>query len=456
MTWSIQIDIPQQDYKGGDTVSGFVSLMSQHVGGQDVDVGSITIELTGRSTTKSWHRRTRSIQFLSFKENLLDGPKRVHASYGQCETTGSNIWPFSFTLPRTCSASAYIRRSRPPLLPFNFDPNQPLPASFADADIQGACSIVYALQAKLEPPLEDGRDVNRGCTEEVYISVYRPRSIEQPMFEFDSQCATFKYRSSLFSPKEEREHTHRSLTIKERLESKLPSCKRSPKAVFTIRVETPSDAILGQQLPILLHVEYDLNASTAQIPIFYLKGVSIHIREETSIWWLKSWNQEILLQKKAFEIQRPRVDRSLDLSSVIDTTIDHDLTPTFESFNVARAYSLKVSVRLECAGKEQLVFGGYKPLTLHTRAYDSQTAAHHVPELGIDEEDIGPPPPYHMATQEAVPAYSTRAAHAGGRGQGRTMQNEAAVSEAAESLTFVLSRSAALTASTGPIFFMSF
>ena len=453
MSWSLQIDIPQQKYKGGDTVSGVVRLVSQHIGGQDVDIGSITIELSGKSTvSRSWHRRPTSVQFLSVKESLLDGPKRVFASYGESETIGWNIWPFSLTLPLHCGASPNDTLSRPPLVPLISDDNLPLPASFEDANVQGTCSIVYELQARLLPPLplKDGVSGNKDCTEKVYISVHRPRSIEDPMFMFYSKSVTFKHRSLLLEPREQRKRTDRSATIKEKLRLKLPSTKQPPKAVFTIRVQTPSDAILGQQLPLMLHVEYNENASTALLPVFYLKEVSIHLREETSIWWLKSYNQEIVLQKKSFSIQRPRVNGPLDLRRVMDTIIDHDLTPTFETFNLARSYSLKASVRLECAGKERLVVGDYKPLTIHTREYDSQTIGHHEAAPVINEEETGPPPPYHVAAQEAVPEYSARAAHAGNRERIDARNSRPGFSYASECIDLALSG-----AVTGGIFFMS-
>ena len=457
MSWSLQIDIPQRKYKGGDTVSGSVRLVSQDTRGQNVDVESITIAFTGRSiTSKSWHRTPNSIEILSFKENLFDGPKRLFAPYFLRDTAGSNVWPFSFTLPRTCSHYPEETLSRPPLPPFDSYPFQSLPASFADANVQGTCSIMYELQARLVSPLKDGCHINKGCTEEVYISVYKPRSIQQPMFNYSSESATFKHRSLLLLPKDERERPHRHPTIKEKLSLKTPLTKHLPKAVFTIRAETPSDAILGHKMPLMLHVDYDINASTAIIPVFYLKGVTIHLREETYIWWSKSWTQETMLQKKSFDIQRPRIAPHLDLSKMMDTTIPHDQTPTFETFNVARTYSLKVSVRLECAGKEQLVFGDYQHLTLHARECDSETTTQRERAPVVNEEAIDPPPPYRMATQETVPEYSTRAASTGNRGRSRAAgQNRAVASDAAEPFSLFISGSRATGTSAGGIFFMS-
>ena len=417
MSWSLQVDLPQSKYKAGDIVSGYVRLASQHTKGQEVDVGSIAVEFTGRSTTaKHWPRIPHSIRLFSFKKTLFIGPKRLYAPYGQAENIDQTEWHFSFTLPLNCSLlhGDFFASSQS----FNSDPNQPLPISFVDDNGQGgSCSIVYELQATLLSPLKDGYYTTEGCTKKVELSLYRPRRIEQPNFTFNDKCATFTYRSLLLLPRGERESAHRPLTIKEKLKLKSPSTEHLPKAVFTIRVQTPSAAVIGKPLPLVLHVEYDVDSSDVPQPIFHLKGVSIHLCEETSIWGLKRvgelesnrWTQEITLQEKFFQIRRPRVEQHLDLRAVMDTTIRHDVTPTFKNFSIARSYSLKVFVRLECAGKEHLVFGDYKRCTLFAEEFDSQTAAYDEPAPISNDEETDPPPPYEFVTREVVPEYSNQA-----------------------------------------------
>lgn len=420
MSWSLQIDLPKTKYRAGDTVSGCAYLVSEYAKVQEVDVGSITIEFTGRSTTeKHWPRIPDSIKLFSFKKTLFTGPKRFHASYSQTQYTDRNSWPFSFTLSLDCSASRRDSIASSPY--FNSDPNQPLPISFVDDSLHGgaSCSVMYELQAKLMSPSKDGHYTIEGCTKKIEISVYRPRSIEQPNFNFNTKSATFTYRSLILLPRGERELAHRPLTIKEKLKLKPPSTEHLPKAVFEIRLQTPSAAVIGQPLPLMLHVDYDLDASTVPPPIFHLKRVDIHLCEETSIWGLRRvgghesirWFKEITLHKKEFETRRPQVGEHFDLRKVMDTVVDHDLTPSFKTFNIARTYSLKVFVRLECVGKEHFVFGDYKRCTLLAEEYDAQTVAYNEPAPVMDDEDHDPPPPYHLVTQEAVPEYSTQAHH---------------------------------------------
>ena len=415
MSWSLQIEVPQLRYKAGDTVSGSVCLVSSgHAKGQEVDVGSVSIELSGSTTTKHWPRIPYSIRLFFFEMILFTGPRRLFAApCTQTQNTDRNSWPFSFILPLDCSASQ--RDSLASSSCFNSDPNQPLPISFADENVQGgSCSIVYELQATLKPPTKNGYYTGEGCTKNVEISVYKPRNIQQPIPSYNTKRAAFIHRSLILLPREERELAHRPLTIKEKLKLKSPSTEHLPKAVFEIRVQTPSAAIIGHPLPLMLHVDYNLEASTVPPPNFHLRRVTIYLCEETSSWGLNRagghdsarWTKEIPLQEKEFETRRPRVEEHLDLRKVMDTKIHHDLTPTFKTFNITRTYSLKVYVRLECAGKEHLVFGDYKRCSLLAEEYDAQTAGYNEPAPVMDDEDDDPPPPYDFVTQEAVPEYS--------------------------------------------------
>ena len=178
MSWSLQIDIPQTKYKAGDTVSGSVHLISQSSQGQEVDVGSITVDFTGRSTTaKHWPRLPDSVRLFSFKKTLFNGPKRLYAPYTQSELSDRNQWPFSFSLPLNCSSYSSESVARPSY--FNDDPSQPLPVSFANDNVQSgsSCSIVYEVHATLRSPLKDGYYTNDGCTDKVHILLYSPRRI---------------------------------------------------------------------------------------------------------------------------------------------------------------------------------------------------------------------------------------------------------------------------------------
>ena len=415
MSCALAIDIPQSKYRAGDDVAGTVRLVGQHTVRQEVDVGSISIEFNGKSTTmKNWPRIPRTIRLFSFKKTLLIGPKRLHVPSGSSQHTDRNEWTFSFILPFTCDLTEGSSISSSSF--FNTDPNQPLPTTFKHDSVQGgSCSIVYELIATLLSPIRDGYYTNDACTTKMEVQLDRARSIEQPIYNFNTKSAAFTHRSLLLLPREERELARRPLTIKEKLKLKTPSTEHLPKAVFTIRVQTPSAAVVGQPLPLLIHIDYDANASTVSPPLFHVKGVSIHLCQETYIADLKSdgeteavrWTQEIILHETRFEAKRPRLEERLDLRNVMDTAIPHHVTPSFKTFNIARTYSLKVYVRLESAGKEHAVYGDYKRCTLLAGEYDPPTTVDNIESGPMTEaEENDPPPAYDIVAQEAVPKYS--------------------------------------------------
>ena len=415
MSWSLQVDVPESKYRPGDTVAGSVRLVNQKFDGQELDVGSISIEFTGESTArKNWPRIPHTIRLFSFNKTLLGGPKRLRLASNHTENTTTNEWSFSFTIPSKCNIIE--RHSISSSSFFNTDPDQPLPTTFKDDSVQGgSCSIVYALQATLLSPVRDGYYTNEACTKKLEILVDRARSIARPVYSFNTKTATFTHRSLLLLPREERELARRPLTLKEKLKLKPPSIEHLPKAVFAIRVQTPSAVVIGQPLPLMIHVDYDSSASTVPPPVFHVTSVSLHLCEETYIAGLKRagetesvrWTQEIALHEKRFDIKRWRVEEHLDVRTVMDTAIPHHVTPTFKTFNIARTYSLKAYVRLECSGKEHSVYGDYKPCTLFAGEYDPRTTMDGVEPAPMTEtEEIDPPPPYDAVTREAAPEYS--------------------------------------------------
>ena len=415
MSCTLAIDVPRSKHRAGDTVTGTVRLVSEHTLREEVDVGSLSIEFTGKSTTmKNWPRIPRTIRLFSSKKTLLIGPKRLHVPSGPSENTDNNEWTFNFILPFTCD---FIERSSISSSSFfNTDPNQPLPTTFKHDSVQGgSCSIVYELTATLLSPIRDGYYTNDARTTKMEVQLDRARSIEQPVYNFNIKSAAFTHRSLLLLPREERELARRPLTIKEKLKLKTPSTEHLPKAVFTIRVQTPSAAVVGQPLPLIIHIDYDAKASTVPPPLFHVKGVSIHLCEETYIADLKGdgeseavrWTQEITLHETRFEAKRPRIEERLDLRYVMDTAIPHHVTPTFKTFNIARTYSLKVYVRLASPGKEYAVYGDYKRCTLLAGEYDPRATVDNLEPWPMTEaEENDPPPAYDVVAREAVPKYS--------------------------------------------------
>ena len=140
------------------------------------------------------------------------------------------------------------------------------------------------------------------------------------------------------------------------------------------------------------------------------------------------WTQELTFYEKVFQAKMPRIEGDVDLRKVMDTVIPRHVTPTFNTFNIARKYSLKIYVRLQSPGKEHAVYGDYKPCTLFAGDYDPPTTMNNVEPASMTEvEENDPPPSYDVVAREAVPEYS-QVYRSGNFGSGHAGHDEAAPS----------------------------
>ena len=214
MFWSLEINVPRSTYRPGDTVTGAVHLASQSARDLELDVGSIVIEFTGKTTaTKPWPSIPHTIRLFSSKKTLLSGPKKLHLTNRLTRNTNEIELNFSFTIPSSCDVVERSSISSSSF--FNTEPKQPLPPTFKDDSVQGgSCSIVYQLQATLLSLVKDGYYTNQGCSKKVEISVYRCRSIDQPVYSLNSKTAAFTYRSLLLLHREESQLARRPPTMK--------------------------------------------------------------------------------------------------------------------------------------------------------------------------------------------------------------------------------------------------
>ena len=78
MSWSLQLDVHQSEYRPGDIVTETVRLVSENTIGQDVYVASIMVEIAGISiTAKNRPHVPYTIVLFSFNKTLVNGPRRL-------------------------------------------------------------------------------------------------------------------------------------------------------------------------------------------------------------------------------------------------------------------------------------------------------------------------------------------------------------------------------------------
>ncbi len=394
-------------YKAGALVSGYLSLVSEQPEGQTLNIGSISITFSGRTTTTKLcdlqsHRR--SLQLFSFNNQVYDGPGKWYAPYRSLYGDSRPLWSFSFTFPTDCEHSQTENFEGTPF--FDSDRSQPLPPSFTDYDLLDKASVVYELSVELLAAGFSGYIMEGSFVQKQVLNLYTQRNVREPSVQYVSNSKTIIRQGLELLPPAEREFHKRPMTIAQKLGLKPMSVERYPKAAFEATILMPSVAIVDQPLPLMLHIDHNPNHSTAASPpVIHLKQVQVWLRAETSFCGMthktmkletakdcaqNSWTVLSVIARKDFEKASPGVEH-LDLRKVVDLRLDPSLIPTFRTFNIARTYSLNVGARIECAGKDFHIWSpGYVKCTL--------LAGDFSPPNTVEGEVLTdhPPPPYEQ------------------------------------------------------------
>lgn len=427
----LQIHVPKTTYRAGEAVSGSVFIYSKDGQGRDVDIESLSITFTGRSSpTRYWPRVPNSIQLFAQKKILLNRPTSLHIPSIGCEDQYS--WPFNFRFPVDCSAAQNDSPYTSPLSPFNPDCNQPLPPSFTavsdDNDPREAISIVYELQATLLLSSTTGYHSNNSI-QRLELNLYAPRNKEQPGLECTNRVQRLTCQTLDLLPEEQRETVKQPLRLRERLGLRSAPTNHLPKAVFDVKLQALSSAIIGEALPIFLHIEYDLESSTIQTPpTVHLRKVAVWLREDTSMLVpnvfaaagekeLARWFKASRIAARDFDKESTLVNGVLDIRNIMDLRLKDDLIPTLKTFNIARSYDTKTNVVLECAGKTFFIYGSYNPCTLLAKQFDPDVPQYVQPPAStvVFNEIDDPPPPYEAVEQPPLPPQSSNASQTGRR-----------------------------------------
>ncbi len=404
-------------YRAGYLVSGNVCLSSRQSGGQNLNVGSISITFSGRTTTSKHVRdvqsHRRSLELFSYSNQIYSGPGQLYAPCRSHHGGASPCFPFNFTFPTECEFSQAENFEGAPF--FNADRTQPLPPSFTDIDTQDKASVVYELSVELLAPPFKGYYMEGSFVQKLELDLCTQRNVREPTVQYTSRSKSFIHQSLELFPAAEREIHKRPITIGQKLGLKQASTNHYPKAAFQTTILIPSVAIIDQPLPLRLHVDHDPEQSAAATPpIIHLKQVQVWLRAETAICDMThkalkldltkgceqtGWTIISLLAQKSFHKVVPRVEH-LDLRKVMDLNLDPSLVPTFKSFNVARTYSLRAGVRIECAGKD-FHLGGFDFVRCTLLAKDFSPSlpdyTMRPPSIVQGEESIDDaPPPYEQ------------------------------------------------------------
>ena len=416
----LHLDQPNH-FKAGDTVSGSVNLISERIEGQYVDVGSLSITFSGRCTTSRPVREAacrRTLRIFSQKQLLLTGPTKIHAQSRSSQSGTRRSFPFRFTFPLDCNGSDTQDLETGPF--FNSNPSQILPASFSDESYVEKASVTYELRCELLAPDRKGYYMQGGCLGHLNLNVYSPRTVQDPQIQFTPYARSFTHQSlDLLSPAERKYH-ERPLTIGQKLGFKPSSIERLPKATFTATIFLPLVAVVGQPLPLKLHIDHDSETSTvATPPIIHLTKIQVLLRTENSVCSMKhktakgdceqtGWTAGSQIASKEFINRIPRINQ-MDVRKVVDLTLDASLYPSFKSFNIARTYSLRVAGTIRCGERSFAIKSGMARCVLLAKECVLRLSSPDQSLFVTDQEEDyladEVPPPYANCTERMAPPY---------------------------------------------------
>ena len=347
---SIHINVPSDKCKAGATVSGTVSLH----GDVDIDVEIITIRLVGRCKSKVVRSHSNSdssttyrgrAPLLEYRQVLFQGPNTMK--------TNGHSWPFSFTFPRHCvarGADPFIQRYGL----FDINPQQSLPPSFASEHTKhggsygwkAECFIRYELEASL---IRNKKKIFsfRHLISVKTLDFTTTRDIEafQPEFIKKSQ------RIARYSLRLQPGHEDGPLTFKEKLQSLRTS--KLPVSVFHLHMLLPKVGILARPLPLILKMDHDAEASTAQSsPIITLRKCTVMLQAITYIQCThdnflrqsdeqRDWSDDLHVASVDYSAnmdKAPPVTESMDLQKLMRIKVPWFYKPTFSTFNIRRTY----------------------------------------------------------------------------------------------------------------------
>ena len=342
---SIHINVPNTKCRAGATVSGTVSLH----GDVDIDVEVITIRLVGRCKSKVVRNNGNSSATYRGRAPLLEYTQVLFRGPNKMKTNGHS-WPFSITFPSHCVArGADSFKQRYGL--FDINPGQSLPPSFTSEHTgfsgwTGECFVKYELEASLIGNRTKIFSLGDLKSEKI-LDFTTTRNIEAFKPEFIEKGQRIACHSLRLQPG----HEDGPLTFKEKLQSMHRS--RLPSAVFYLHMLLPKVGILARPLPLVLKMDHDAQASTAQSsPIITLRKCTVMLQAITYIQCIREeflrqgdeqrdWSDDLHVASVDYSAnmdKAPPVTESMDLQKLMRIKVPWFYKPTFSTFNIRRTY----------------------------------------------------------------------------------------------------------------------
>ena len=354
MDLSIVFSGTQEVWRPGDGVSGVVRLTLD----KPLSVQGVKVSLRGIAKSRFGLQEFESMystEAILFDQttHLVESPTTLRPDTYQ--------WDFKFVFPE--KTRGYDSPFREPSRLYTDDPSHRLPPSFTISrkdknSPYDECSVVYGLSASVDRGKSRSNLFNRNGDEVSEMLNFQPyRESRAPGWEMTTKRSNFECRSPLLSSTDS---GSRSLTMKEKV---LTAFKPSslPAAVFIILSSVPKLALIGQPIPLFVGIQYDPSRSTArERPVVELKSFNVRLVGLTGLRGQvenyhgtkylpsshSSWTKGADLANLSKSLPMEDI---MDMREHMDLTVPSSYCPSFSTFNVAREYTLKIEITIECA-----------------------------------------------------------------------------------------------------------
>ncbi|MCJ1333244.1 hypothetical protein MMC10_009938 [Thelotrema lepadinum] len=379
----IEITEPQEVWKPGDEISGVVRVRQN----KPLYAQQITVSLKAIAKCRFGLPELNSLyshQSLLTEQSTSLLPQPANLQEGQS-------WPFKFILPDK-SQERQTPFQEPSRL-YNDSSIQPLPPTFTvakrdTASSQDSCSLTYGIYANID----DGKSKSNLFKHEDLatsrlIYFYPDRRDAAPNWKMVTKRADFECRTPLLNSNGD---PKKSLSIKTKVLSTLKPGSL-PSATFSVLMSIPRSVVIGQPIPLFVGIQHDIAGSSSRSsPLVELKSLNVKLESLTGLRGLvegytggkyqpashSSWTKLVELGK--FNDSLPLEDIT-DLRLHLGLQIPEDSDPSFSTFNIARAYTLKIQATVECAKEKFKASFEIYPITLLAGHADDAT---HPPGIG--------------------------------------------------------------------------
>jgi hypothetical protein len=354
MALKIHINNAKSTYTPGDQISGVVTF----TGSRPINVNEVLISLKAISRCRFGLPEMNSL----YSADIILHEQAVQLVEGPVTLQEAQSWPFKFLIN---DRTGYHKTPfQEPSRLYNDSPDQRIPPTFTVPKKDTASAEDFVdISLGLYTSINNGKTKSNlfkkdEFNDSIMLNFQPQRESLDHNWDMTTRRCNFEARTPLLTATNG--EASRSLSIKERVMTTLKSSSL-PSVTFFLLMSMPQAAIIGQPIPLFIGVQHDKARNSAkENPLVKLTSLNVKLITLTGLRGLvenyhgdkyqpashSSWTRKRELATLNSPIQLSDI---MDLREVLDLKVPEDCVQSFSTFNVARAYTLRISATVECA-----------------------------------------------------------------------------------------------------------